>query len=225
MKSRLLQILYVNPFTGLDHEESYTHLTKFYEIVGTLGAHEAEEEKVFMRLFPHSLIGKAKEWYLDQPTQTMIGWNALEEKFLDRFFPHDIFMEDKTLIDVFSQGSSESLCEAWEWYKLMLKRCPNHGFDELTHTFIFHNGLQSQPKILLDAIAGGSVMSKSEKNVVDIIDIMAINNHQVPHGVHQQKLYQIQPDHHNRWPFQIPSSYSSKPWDYYPNCIPCVSLC
>ena len=37
MKTRLLQILYGNPFTGLDHEDQYTHLTKFYEIAGTLG--------------------------------------------------------------------------------------------------------------------------------------------------------------------------------------------
>lgn len=66
MKIGLLQILYENPFIGLDHEDPYTHLTKFYEIVGTLGS--PEEEQVFMRLFPHSLIGKAKEWYLDQPT-------------------------------------------------------------------------------------------------------------------------------------------------------------
>lgn len=66
----LLQILYANPFTGLDHEDPYTHLTKFYEIVGTVGAPEEEEEQqqVFKILSPHSLIGKEKEWYLDQPT-------------------------------------------------------------------------------------------------------------------------------------------------------------
>src|SRR3954471_4377117 len=38
----------------------------------------AEEEVVFMRLFPHSLIGKAKDWYLDQATETMTNWNVLE---------------------------------------------------------------------------------------------------------------------------------------------------
>jgi hypothetical protein len=47
----------------------------------------------FRRLFPHSLIGKANEWYLDQPTQVMTNWNTLEEKFLNRFFPHNRFME------------------------------------------------------------------------------------------------------------------------------------
>ena len=87
MKTGLLQIMYQNPFTGLDHEDPYTHLIKFYEIAGSAGVQEGEEEQLFQRLFPHSLIGKAKDWYLDQSTQTMTSWNVLEEKFLERFFP------------------------------------------------------------------------------------------------------------------------------------------
>lgn len=71
MKTGLLHIIYANPFAGLDHEDPYTHLTKFYELTGTLGAPEVEEKANFIRLFPHSLIGKANDWYLDQPTETM----------------------------------------------------------------------------------------------------------------------------------------------------------
>src|SRR3954470_13394620 len=51
MKAGLLQVIYGIPFAGLDHEDPYTHLTRFYKIAGTLGAPEAEEEVVFMRLF------------------------------------------------------------------------------------------------------------------------------------------------------------------------------
>lgn len=36
----LLQIMCANSFTCLDHKYSNTHLTKFYEIVGTLEAPE-----------------------------------------------------------------------------------------------------------------------------------------------------------------------------------------
>lgn len=102
MKTRILQLLYEKPFTGLDHEDPYTHLTKFFEISGTIGAPKVDEEQFFKRLFPHCLIGKAKEWYLDQPTQTMTEWSILEEKFLEIFFPHNQCMETKTSIAVFS---------------------------------------------------------------------------------------------------------------------------
>jgi hypothetical protein len=65
MKTGILQLLYASPFTGMDHEDPFTHLTKFYEIAGATRVDEAGEEALFKRLFPHSLIGKAKEWYLD----------------------------------------------------------------------------------------------------------------------------------------------------------------
>ncbi|KAK2397155.1 hypothetical protein QL285_058761 [Trifolium repens] len=178
IKPGLLQILYANPFAGLDHEDPYNHLTKFYEIANTLGAPEAEEENVFKRMFPHSLIGKAKDWYLDQPAQIRTNWNVLEEKFLNKFFPHNKFMEAKIAIHVFSQGSGETLCEAWERYKSMLRRCHNHGFDDLTQIHIFHNGLQHQPRLLLDATAGGSLMSKSVEDAITIIERMALSDHQ-----------------------------------------------
>ncbi|CAJ2631893.1 unnamed protein product [Trifolium pratense] len=178
IKPGLLQILYTNPFAGLDHEDPYNHLVKFYEIADTLGATEAEEENVFMRMFPHSLTGKAKDWYLDQPAQIMTDWNALEEKFLNRFFPHNKFMEAKIAIVVFSQGSNETFCEAWERYKSMLRRCHNRDFDDLTQIHFFRNGLQHQPKLFLDVAAGGSLMSKSAEDAISIIEKMALSDHQ-----------------------------------------------
>ncbi|XP_058766606.1 uncharacterized protein LOC131640210 [Vicia villosa] len=62
MKTGILQLVYANPFTGMDHEDPFAHLTKFYEIAGSTGVDAANEESLFKRLFPHSLIGKAKEW-------------------------------------------------------------------------------------------------------------------------------------------------------------------
>lgn len=123
MKTRILQLLYANPFIGLDHEDPYTHLTKSYEIAGSMWAPEADEEQLFKILFPHSLIGKAKEWYLDQTTQTMTEWNVLEEKILERFFPQNRFMEVKTSIAIFSQRADEALNKAWERFKSMLRKC------------------------------------------------------------------------------------------------------
>lgn len=46
MKTRLLQIIYVNLFVNLDHTDAYNHLKKFYEIFDMLGAHEREKKEV-----------------------------------------------------------------------------------------------------------------------------------------------------------------------------------
>lgn len=63
-------------------------------------------------------------------------------------------MEAKITIVLFSQGANETLHEAWKRYKSMMMRCPNHGLDELKQIQIFINGLQQQPKLLLDDIIG-----------------------------------------------------------------------
>jgi len=39
--------LYSNPFAGFDHKDPYEHLTKSYELVGTLRAPKEHEETIF----------------------------------------------------------------------------------------------------------------------------------------------------------------------------------
>ncbi|KAF1879863.1 hypothetical protein Lal_00014163 [Lupinus albus] len=97
--------------TILEHEDPYKHLTKFYEMVGTVGIAENEEETIFLRLFPLTLIGKAKEWFLDLLPHIQADPNHVEEKFLTRYFPQGKMMHLKTSISVFIQAGSESLSE------------------------------------------------------------------------------------------------------------------
>jgi hypothetical protein len=143
MKSVTIQLITSHPFAGLDHEDPYQHLSVFYAVAGTLGASEAEEEAIFLRLFPHSLIGKVREWWLDQPPQVMDDWNTLVKVFQERFYPENKHLDAKTAINMFAQGSNESLCEAWERYKSLLRKCPKHGFYDVTQIHMFRGGLHS----------------------------------------------------------------------------------
>jgi len=52
----------------LDDEDLYTQLSIFYELVGTMGFEEMDLESVYVRLFPFSLAGLAKEWLNPTPT-------------------------------------------------------------------------------------------------------------------------------------------------------------
>ena len=61
LKSRTIQLVSNHSFAGLDHEDLYQHLSVFYALANSLGASEADEEAGFVRLFQHSLIGKARE--------------------------------------------------------------------------------------------------------------------------------------------------------------------
>src|SRR3954469_25362659 len=81
LKTGIIQLICASSFAGLDHEDPYTHLTRFYELACTTGVAQADEKALFKRLFPHSLLSKAKDWYLDQPEIVMTNWNTLEENF------------------------------------------------------------------------------------------------------------------------------------------------
>ncbi|XP_058766445.1 uncharacterized protein LOC131640049 [Vicia villosa] len=161
LKTGILQVICASPFAGLYHEDPYTHLTRFYELAGTTGVAQDDEETLFKRLFPHYFLSKAKYWYLDQPEAVMTDWNTLEEFLLERFYSQNRLFDAKTAIAVFSQGNNESLNEAWERYKAMLRKCKGHGFAEVDQIHMFHNGLTPTNKTILDATAGGSLMSKT----------------------------------------------------------------
>ncbi|MCI33683.1 hypothetical protein A2U01_0054900, partial [Trifolium medium] len=69
----------------------------------------------------------------------------------------------------------------------MLRKCPNHGFDELTQIHIFRNGLMQESKLLLDATAGGSLLSLSAADATAIIEKMALSDRQGEHNKTQRK--------------------------------------
>jgi len=49
------------------------YIYTFYEFCGTVGITGIDEEAFFLRLFPFSLIGKAKVWLKSQPNQSLTG--------------------------------------------------------------------------------------------------------------------------------------------------------
>ena len=46
-----------------------------------MGFQSADIEIVYMRLFPFSLAGKAKDWLRSLPNQSLISWKDVEEKY------------------------------------------------------------------------------------------------------------------------------------------------
>jgi len=82
----LTVIISAHQFTVMEHEDPYSHLDTFYELVGTMGFQSSDFENVYMRLFSFSLAGKAKEWLKSLPNQSLTSWKDVEEKNLQRFF-------------------------------------------------------------------------------------------------------------------------------------------
>ena len=59
------------------------------------------------------------------------------EAFMCSFFLPALTLERRGEIIIFKQGEDESLYNAWEMYKKLLKRCLMHGIDQITQMDIF----------------------------------------------------------------------------------------
>nr|GEX41605.1 reverse transcriptase domain-containing protein [Tanacetum cinerariifolium] len=60
--------------------------------------------------------------------------------------------------------------KAWDHFKELLRACPHHGFSELTQIDMFYNGLTEQDQDSLNAASGGSLLNKTTREALQIIE-------------------------------------------------------
>ena len=77
----------------------------------------------------------------------------------------------------FSQGPGEVFYEACERLRDLLRQCPHHGISKHEITQNFYDGLGAPDRYLLDVASGGTFMRKYEDEALELIELMAENNH------------------------------------------------
>ncbi|XP_073138025.1 uncharacterized protein [Henckelia pumila] len=97
-------------------------------------------------------------------------------------------------ITTFAQGEQETLYEAWERYKDLLRRCPHHQIPDGLVVQTFYYGLPHSNRTMLDAAVGGNLLRKSPEDGYELIEEMASSSYHPqsernavrrPAGMHQ----------------------------------------
>ena len=78
-------------------------------------------------------------------------------------------------ITSFTQHEFESLCEAWDRYKDLLRRCPHHGLPNWLQLQTFYNGMTPTSRTLVNAIAGGALMRKNLEDAYELLEEIVAN--------------------------------------------------
>jgi len=78
---------------------------------------------------------------------------------------------------MFRQGVYEVFFETWKRLKIILRKCPNHGFEDIAQLSIFLTGLKFDTKILLDVAVGGTMATLDVEQATRIIDALASTNY------------------------------------------------
>ena len=114
------------------------------------------------------------------PPDSITTWEVLAQAFSNKYFPPVKSQRLRTEIGTFRQLEDEQLCEAWERYKDLLRRCPQHGYLDWLQIQLFYNGLASLTKSILDATAGGSIFSKNAQEAYTILEDLATTSYNWP---------------------------------------------
>lgn len=122
------------------------------------------DDQVKSRMFGFSLIARAKDCFQCITNGTIQTWKELEDKFLKRYYFNAQFVERKIAITSFVQEEAMPLSDAWERFKLILRKCLNHNtgsIEEITH---FMDGLRTHTRMFLDVSVWGTLRLKPMKS-------------------------------------------------------------
>ncbi|KAL8124816.1 hypothetical protein AgCh_012462 [Apium graveolens] len=147
----------------------------------------ADEEVVVVRkeVFEEEKKVEEEEEKVEEPVLVeMAGsitiWEDLAQKFLTKFFPMTKTAAIRNALTQFAQQPGESLCEAWDRYKEMLRKFPHHGMPDWMIINYFYNGLGATSRPMLDAASRGALWAKSYGKAYELIELMAANEYQNP---------------------------------------------
>jgi len=161
-----------NPFSGSPTEDPNLHISTFWRLSVT---YKTDQEAVRIHLFPFSLKDRASSWFNSLRAGSITSWDQLRREFLCRFFPPSKTAQLRAKLYQFTQEDGESLYDAWERFKEMLRLCPHHGLEKWLIIHTFYNGLTYVTKIIVDAAAGGVLKNKDFTTAYALIEDMALN--------------------------------------------------
>ncbi|GJV63840.1 reverse transcriptase domain-containing protein [Tanacetum coccineum] len=170
IKHGLLNLVQNKQFFGHDKEDPHAHIRYFNKITSTMKFPNVPSTSVKLMLFPFSLEGAARIWLDKEPPRSILTWDDLVSKFINKFFPPSKTTNLRNEITRFQQRFDESFYEAWDRFNDLLRACPHHGFSELHQLDTFYNALNSNDQDSLNSAAGGNFLDKMPRECLKIIE-------------------------------------------------------
>jgi hypothetical protein len=176
------------PFLGHVNENPCNHLLDFKEMCSCLSISGMTQETLRWKLFPFSLTGKAKQWYVFAVESMNGDWDQLKDKFYLTFFPMSSINSLPRAILDFEQCEKEPIGAPWAWFSMLMHAGPNLSLADGVILRLFCSGLNIDADLYLDVTAGGRFTHKTMTEQVEFLEhFIAIHTSSV---IRTKPLYQ-----------------------------------
>jgi hypothetical protein len=136
---------------------------------------DVDGDIIKLKLFPFSLRGRAKDWLLSLPRNSIDSWVNCKDAFIEKYYPPAKIISLRSDIMRFKQFDNEHVAQPWESMKSLIKNCPTHGLTTWMIIQIFYAGLNFSSRNLLDSAAGGTFISITLSAATKLLDNMMVN--------------------------------------------------
>ncbi|GJS60694.1 reverse transcriptase domain-containing protein [Tanacetum coccineum] len=123
-----------------------------------------------LRVFPISLTRAASHWLRNESTGSIKTWEDPKTKFLNKYCPPSRTVKKMEEINNFQQESYETLFQAWERFKELLMKYPQHYLTEMQDVILVYNGLDIPTRQILDS--RGAIPTKTAEDAKKAIQEM-----------------------------------------------------
>ncbi|GJS39081.1 hypothetical protein Tco_0564124 [Tanacetum coccineum] len=170
-KGQFLKELLENTFSRSDNGDANEHIERVLEIADLFTVPDVTQDQLMLRIFPISLTGVASRWIRNKPVGSITTWEILKGKFSSKYCPPARTAKKMEEINNFQQEPDETLYQAWERFKELLMRCPQHYLTDMQEVILFYKGLDVPTRQILDS--KGVVPSMNAANAKKVIQEMA----------------------------------------------------
>ncbi|XP_019179258.1 PREDICTED: uncharacterized protein LOC109174479 [Ipomoea nil] len=162
-------------FHGSGTEDALTFIRDFYGVVQNF---PLNDDELRMRCFPYTLKDAAKTWFMSLTPGSLRTWPEVYNKFIGKFYSHAKTSELRRKIATFSQAEGEPFHEAWERFKMLLIKCPHHGYPLELQNQTFYDGLTQTNQSIVDNAAGGAMAEKTAEETLALYEMLGANSQQ-----------------------------------------------
>jgi hypothetical protein len=136
IKPALLNLVMKEQFSGVSTDDAAAHLNNFVELCEMQKYKDVDGDIIKLKLFPFSLRGRAKDWLLSLPRNSIDSWVECKDAFIGKYYPPAKIISLRSDIMKFKQFDNEHVAQSWERMKSLIKNCPTHGLMMSMHASI-----------------------------------------------------------------------------------------